>query len=95
MVHSSPVVACGRLLVVYELTVIQHAQEVVNVTWAGFRAILGVMVNGTMVVHSVIGPFIDCLCGVLMLKLFCTLCYGITTCVLWDSLILAWHRLLV
>jgi len=50
----------GDLLVVYELTVIRHAQEVVNVTWAGFRGILAMMVNGTVVVHSVISPFIGC-----------------------------------
>ena len=78
----------------YELTVIRHAQEVVNVTWAGVTGILGMMLNGTVIVRSVISPFIDCLCGVLMLKLFCMLCYGITTCILWDSLVLACHRLL-
>ena len=94
MVHRSSVVACGRLLVVYELTVIRHAQEVVNVTWAGFTALLGMMVNRTVDVHSVTSPFTDCLRGVLILKLFCMLCYGITTCILWDSLVLACHRLL-
>jgi len=81
-------------LYLYELTDIRHAQEVVNVTWAGFRANLGMMVTGTVVVHSVISPFIDCLCAVLIVKLFCALCYGITTCVLWVSSILAGHRLL-
>jgi hypothetical protein len=95
MVHRSPVVACGRFIgCVCELTVITHAQEVVNVIWTGFRAVLGMMVNGTVIVHSVISPFTDCLCGVLILRLFCTLCYGIATCVVWDSFLLACHRLL-